>query len=273
MAGAVRHVDDLRHVGLAVGPRPALVQQRAQAAHQVQVGLFVPAAHVVGRAWRAGVQHPADGIAMVSHVQPIPPLQAVAVDRQRLAGKRVVDHQRDQLFRELPRAVVVRAVRRQHRQAIGLVVGAHQVVAGRLAGGIGAVRRVAGQFGERGTVIVQRSVDFIGGDVHEAEGGLAAGVQRRPVGARGLQQVEGAQHIGLQERAGIGDGAVDVGLGREMDHGARAVRVQQAQHRRLVGDVAVDERVPGVLRQRRKIVQVARVGQLVQRDDRLVAAG
>ncbi|KAG1253384.1 hypothetical protein G6F65_017491 [Rhizopus arrhizus] len=109
--------------------------------------------------------------------------------------------------------------------------------------------------------------------MHKAEIRLAAVVQRRPIVADGLQQVEGPDDVRLQERARIGDGPVDVGLGGEIDQLARAVRVQQRRHRRLIGDVAVDERVPRVERQRCQIVQIAGVGQLVQRDDRFVAAG
>ena len=40
---------------------------------------------------------------------------AVAIDRERLARDRVDDHQRDQLFGELQRAVIIRAVGRQRR--------------------------------------------------------------------------------------------------------------------------------------------------------------
>jgi dTDP-D-glucose 4,6-dehydratase len=47
-------------------------------------------------------------------------------------GERVMDHQRYQLFRKLARPVVVRAVGRQHRHAVGVVIGAHQVIRSRL---------------------------------------------------------------------------------------------------------------------------------------------
>jgi hypothetical protein len=35
---------------------------------------------------------------VVAHVEPVADVLAVAVDRQRLAGERVDDHQRDQLL-------------------------------------------------------------------------------------------------------------------------------------------------------------------------------
>lgn len=37
------------------------------------------------------------------------------------------------VFREVIRTVIVRAIGRQDRQAIGMMIGAHQVVGGRLA--------------------------------------------------------------------------------------------------------------------------------------------
>ena len=83
---------------------------------------------------------------MVLDVEPVAHLQAVAVDRQGLAGQRVDDDQRDQLFGEVVGAVVVGAIGGEHRQAVGVVPGAHQVVAGGLAGRVGAVGLVAGGF-------------------------------------------------------------------------------------------------------------------------------
>src|SRR5690606_34225811 len=138
--GAVFHVGDLASVGLAIGARAQFVEQRAHGVDDLDVGLFIPATDVVGLAGLASLQHAADGAAMVFHVQPVADLHAVAIHRQGLAGQGVDDHQRDELFGEVVRAVVVRAVGGEHRQAVGVVVGTHQVVAGGLAGRIGAVR-------------------------------------------------------------------------------------------------------------------------------------
>ncbi|MNN99234.1 hypothetical protein D3C81_2188230 [compost metagenome] len=53
------------------------------------------------------------------------------------------------------RPVVVRAVRRQYRQAIGVMVGAHQVVAGGFAGRVRAVGFIGVVFVERRFVLGQ----------------------------------------------------------------------------------------------------------------------
>ena len=106
---------------------------------------------------------------MVLDVEPVAHLLAVAVDRQRLAGEGVDDHQRDQLLGEMERPVVVAAVGRQHRQPVGVVPGADQVVARRLARRIGAVRLVGVGFAEGRVVGAERAVDLVGRDVEEAE--------------------------------------------------------------------------------------------------------
>ena len=80
-----------------------------------------------------------------------------------------MDAERDELFREMVGAVVVGAVGGEYRQAVGVVVGTHQVVAGGLAGGVRAVGFVAVGFGEGGVVFGEGAVDFVGGDVEEAE--------------------------------------------------------------------------------------------------------
>ena len=74
------------------------------------------------------------GLAVVAAVLTIAQcLPAVAVHRQGLAGQGVDDHQRDEFFREVVRPIVVGAVGREHRQTISVVVGTHQMVAGRFA--------------------------------------------------------------------------------------------------------------------------------------------
>ena len=77
----------------------------------------------------------------------------------------------------------------------------------------------------------------------------------------GLQQAEGALHVGAQERLRVGDGVVVVALGGVVHDGvvARDDAVQQ----RGVADVAHDELDP-ILGQARDVLGVAGVGQLVQ---------
>ena len=147
-------------------------------------------------------QHEQDAGAVVLDVEPVAHVAAVAVDRQRLALERVEDHQRDQLLGELVRAVVVRAVGDQRRQAVGLV--SRRAPGGRrppsrprrassARTGVVSVKRPVG---------AERAVDLVGGDVQEAEARRAPSAPSvAQVGAGGLEQLEGADDVGLDEGA------------------------------------------------------------------------
>ena len=264
MAGAVGDVGDLRGVAGTICPGPQLVQQRADRADDFDVGLFVPAAHVVGLAQLAGLEYPADRAAVVLDIEPVAHLHAVAIDRQGFAGQCVDDHERDEFFGEVVGAVVVGAVGGEHRQAVGVVPGAHQVVAGGLAGGIRAVGFVAVGFGKGRFALGQRAVDLVGADMQEAKARLVRVGQSAPVAAHRFKQVKRADDVGLDEFARAMDGAVDVAFGGKVDDRARTVLGQQLRQQRTVADVALHKGVAWVVLQAGQVFQVAGVGELVQ---------
>src|SRR3546814_15967100 len=86
--------DLLAAARLAVLARAALVQQRADGFDHFDVLLLGVAADVVGLADTAAFEHRADRAAVVAHIHPVADVPAVAVDRQRLAGKGPGDDQR-----------------------------------------------------------------------------------------------------------------------------------------------------------------------------------
>ena len=267
VAGAVLNVGDLVLVGFAVGARAEFVEDGAQGMDDVEVGFFVPAADVVDLAHPARFEDAADGAAVVFHIEPVADLLAVAVDGQRLAGQRIVDAQRNELFREVVGAVVVGAVGGEHRQAVGVVVGAHEVVAGGLARRVRAVGFVAVGFGEGRIVLGKRAVDFVGGDVEKAEVVLRFGGEAVPVGAHGFEQAEGADDVGLDEIFRAVDAAVNVRLGRKIDDGAGLVLGEQPGDELEIADVALDEVVARVAAQGCEVFEVAGVGERVEVDD------
>ncbi len=273
VASAVGHVGDLFGVALAVGAGAQLVEQGAHGVDDLDVGLFVPAADVVGLTQTAAFEHAADGAAVVFDVEPVADLHAVAVHRQRLAGQGVDDHQRDEFFGEVERPVVVRAVGGEHRQAVGVVPCADQVVAGGLAGAVGAVGLVAVGLGKGGVGFGQRTVDLVGGDVQEAEGLLRFARNDGVIGSHRLQQIEGADDVGLDEVAGAVDGSVDVALGGEVHHRAGLVFGQQAFDQSAVADVALHKGVVGVVLEAGQGFKVACVGEFVEVDDGLIRLG
>ncbi len=189
-----------------------------------------------------------------STIEPVAHLHAVAVDRQRLVLQRVGDHERDQLFGELVRAVVVGSARDQHRQPVGNEVRARQQVAaglGRRIGAAGVQRIVLGGLARR----FDAAVDFVGRDVHETRGAAHPG---------GFEQRERAAEVGLEHRRGREDAAVHVRFGGEVHDGVRPFFGQQRVHQRRVADVALNEAVARVRGHGRQVLQVARVGQLIE---------
>ena len=178
-----------------------------------------------------------------------------------------MDDQRDQFFREVVGTVVVGAVGGQNRQAVGVVVGAHKVIAGRLAGRVGAVRFVLVCFGEGWVVGSKRAINFIGGNVQETEFVFCRFFQLTVEGTYGFEQAEGADDIGLNEVFRAVNAAVNMGFGSKIDDGTRLMFGQQFGNQFEIADVAFDEKVPRIAVERRQVFQVAGVGQCVEIDN------
>ena len=111
------------------------------------------------------------------------------------------------------------------------------------------VGRLLGEL--RRVVERQVAVDLVGGDVVVADA----------VFADGLQQAEGALHVGTQEGLGVGDGVVVVGLGGVVHD--RVVARDDPIEQLCVADVAHDE-LHAVGGQPGDVLGVAGVGQLIQ---------
>jgi hypothetical protein len=196
-----------------------------------------------------------DGAGVVLGVDPVADVLAAAVELGTDAVDYVGDLPGDELLHVLVGAVVVGAVGDRGAQAVGAGPCAHEHVGTRLGGAIGArglIRRLLGELG--GVVERQVAVDLVGGDVVVADAVLADG----------LQQAEGALHVGAQKGLGVGDGVVVVGLGRVVHD--RVVAGDDPVEQPGVADVAHDE-LHAVRRQPRDVLGVAGVGQLVQDGD------
>jgi len=150
VAGAVGDVGD--EVGVAGNSGGfsggEFFEQGADGADDFEVGFFVVAADVVGFAGFSVGYDGVEGAGVVFDIQPVADLAAVAVDGQGFAGEGVEDDVGDEFFGEVAWAVVVGAVGDEGGQAVGALPGAHEVVAGCFAGGVGAGRGVGGGFGE-----------------------------------------------------------------------------------------------------------------------------
>jgi len=84
---------------------------------------------------------------------------------------------------------------------------------------------------------------------------------------RGLEQHERADDVRVDERPRAVDRPIDVRLGREIQAGVRRVVLEDARHRRLIGDVGLDERHARRADGPLEVEQAAGVGQFVDDDE------
>ena len=193
-----------------------------------------------------------DGRGVVLGVDPVAHVLAPPVELGAHAVDDVGDLPGDELLHVLVGAVVVGAVGDRGAQAVGAGPCAHEHVGARLGRAVRRGRVVGRLLGElRRVVERQVAVDLVGGDVVVADAVLADG----------LQQAEGALHVGAQERLRVGDGVVVVALGGVVHD--RVVAGDDPIEQLGVADVAHDE-LHAVGRQPRDVLGVAGVGQLVQ---------
>ena len=196
-----------------------------------------------------------DGRGVVLGVDPVADVLALSVELGAHAVDDVGDLPGDELLNVLVGAVVVGAVGDRGAKPVGAGPCAHEHVGARLGRAVRRGRVVRSLLGELGGVVERQvAVDLVGGDVVVADAVLP----------HGLQQAEGALHVGAQERLGVGDGVVVVALGGVVHDGvvARDDAVQQLG----VADVADDELDP-IRGQPGDVLGVAGVGQLVQDGD------
>ncbi len=90
------------------------------------------------------------------------------------------------------------------------------------------------------------------------------GRQALPIGAGGLQQLIGANDVGLDELGRAVDRAVDVGLGGQMHDGVRLKLQQRLADPLTIGDVGLEELIAWVVFHSYQRLQVAGIGQFVQ---------
>ena len=226
----------------------------------VDVGALIVAADVVDLADASLLQDQVDGMAVVLDVEPVADVLAVAVDRQLLVGQRVDDHQRDELLREVVRAVVVRAARDRRRDLVGAMVGHDEQVSTGLRSRIRARRLEVRLFREKEIRAVERqvAVDLVRRDLMVAvDAVLAAGVEQH---AR-------ADDVRLQEDLRILNGAVDMRLRCKVDDDVRLLLLEDAVDRPAVCDVRADELEVLLLHRALERLEVARIRQLVDADD------
>ena len=223
VAGTIGDIGDLLFVALTILAGGELIKDGAEGVDDVEIRFLIPSADVVGLPHPACLEDTAYGGGMVPHVEPVTHLLAVAVDGKELAGEGIMDDERYEFLGKVVGAVVVGTVRRENREAVGVMVGADKVIRGRLAGRIRTIRLVLLGLGEGGICRRQRSIDLVGRDMEESEDFLSRIIETIPVGTGGLEESEGADNVGLDEFGRPMDGTINMGLGGKVDDGTGLV--------------------------------------------------
>ena len=206
----------------------------------------------VGLPRAAAGQDVPDGRGVVLGVDPVADVLALSVELRLDPVDDVGDLPGDELLHVLVGSVVVGAVGDRGAKPVGSRPGADEHVGGRLGARVRAARVIRRLLGELRRVVEREvAVDLVGGDVVVADA----------VFADGLQQAEGALHVGAQEGLRVGDGVVVVALCGVVHD--RVVARDDAVEQPGVADVAHDE-LDAVRWQPGDVLGVAGVGQLVQ---------
>ena len=128
------------------------------------------------------------------------------------------------------------------------------------------MRRIGRGFRKSGIVRTERAVNLIGGDVEETEALLLGGRESAIVGEGGLQQVIGAEDVGVDEVAGAIDGAIHMAFRGEVHYGIREVLGKESGERGGIAEVVLDKRVMRIFQIAVERREVSRVGEFVEVD-------
>ena len=194
---------------------------------------------------------------------------AFAVNGQRTAFAYIVDKQRYQLFGELIRTVVVRAVGNHRGHTVCVVESTHKVVAAGLGCRVGrmwlilsvfceelvTVGRIAFGFGK-----LKSTVNLVGGDMVET---FAVPIAV-PHHFGSLQKAQRTHHIGLCEGKGVFNAAVHVTLGGKVYHAVYLMFTENLEHTLVVADVGFYKNIVGFVLYIFQVSQIAGVGQFVK---------
>ena len=214
------------------------------------------AADIVNLADATVANDKVDGTAVVLHVQPVANVLAVTVDRQRLVVQHVRDHERNQLLREMIRAVVVRTARNRHRHAERAVVRLHEQVSACLARRVRAGGVNRGFLGEKqiGTVKRQIAVNLVSRNLM---------IPLNAVLTARVEQHLRAHDVGLQENGRIFNRAVNVALRCKVDNDFWLFLFENIVNCLAVGNIRLDKLEMWIVHHRRKRLHVACVRQRV----------
>ena len=255
---------------------------------KIDVLPLVEATDIVGFGQFAIVEDKVDSSRVILDIEPIAHILTLPIDRKRLAVADIVDKERNKLLGELVGTIVVRAVRNDGGQTIGVVVSPHEVVARCLCSRIGAVGVVLGRFVEKliavslvtlrgsyglegrldslGVVHLQSTIYLVGRDMVEALAFITLW-KTLPIELRRLQERDRAHYIGLCEGEGVLNRAVHMAFGSKVDNAVNLLVLHQLIESLEVADIHPHELVVGLILDIFEVCEVARIGEFVEVDD------
>jgi len=110
VARTVCNEGDLVFIWFTIGARREFVKECANRMDDLKVRFFIPTADIISLPNPASFQHAADGGTVIAHIEPVANLLPIAVDREWLSCKSVVDNERNEFLGKMVGAVVVRAI-------------------------------------------------------------------------------------------------------------------------------------------------------------------
>ena len=278
VAGAVFDIGDKAAQGLG-GFAGFFCDQIDELLEEFDVLPFVFAADVVFFAYPALLHDKPHGAVVVFHIEPVPDIFAIPIDRKGLSFQHVQHHEGDEFFRELIGAVVVGTIGKGYGEAVGMVVGHDEVVARCLAGRIGRSGVIGGGFGKVARVS-EAPVNFVGGDVMKEDRGILCEmalmtgcVFASPGGTGDVQEGKGSHDVGADKGLGAQNGPVHVAFGRKVDHPINLIVRKKALDKGTVADIPLHEDIAGIGTgpvaglDIGEAFGVARIGEEVQVDD------
>ena len=237
--------------------------------NQVDILPLVEAADIIRFGRLALVENQVNGPCVILDIESIAYVLALAIHRKRFALADIIDKERDQLLGELIRAVVVRAVRHDGRQSVGIVVGSHEVIRRCLRSTIRAMRIVLCILGKQLVIKIQRPVDLIGRDVVEAFARILLG-QGLPIAFSSLQKRQRAHDIRAGKSKGILNRTIDMALGCQVNHTVDLHLLHQGIDPLKIADIGLHEAVVRFVFDIAEILQITRIGQYIEIHDPII---
>lgn len=140
----------------------------------------------------------------------------------------------------------------------GLLVRVDQHLSGGLGGSVWVSWSQNAGLEEIILLILNLSVNLVGGDVDETLDSDLLG---------GLEENVGSVNVGVGESVRVTEGQINVGLGSEVEDGVNVVTLQAVHNLRWVGDITVVEGEVSLVVQRTGVVEGSAVVELIEGDD------